>query len=87
MPDDAERGLMAPGTRCAGVVVSTRLAAPRRGGAQARHVGWILRGTRPADHRVEQPIRLERIVNLKPARTLGLTRAPAVLARADEVIR
>jgi putative ABC transport system substrate-binding protein len=71
----------------AGMLVSYGPNVPAAARIIASYVDRILRGAKPGDLAIAQPTKFEFVINLKTAKTLGLTIPQALLLRADEVIQ
>jgi ABC-type uncharacterized transport system substrate-binding protein len=73
-------------TTAAGGIVSISANFPLLYERSASYVDKIIKGAKPADLPVEQPTKFQVVLNVKTARTLGLTISPTLLAQADELI-
>src|SRR6201989_1040165 len=70
----------------AGGLISYGPHQPAMVSIAAGYVAQILKGGKPAELPVEQPIRFELVINLKTAKEIGLTTPAPLVARADQVI-
>lgn len=72
----SEGALLSYGPSAIGMVVQS-----------ADYVDRVLRGARPGELPIQRPVKFDFAVNLKTAKALGVTIAPSMVQRADEVIR
>lgn len=75
-----------PGAAEAGALISHQVDIFHNVERAAWYVDRILKGTKPSDLPIEQPMRYELIINLKTAKALGLTVPASMMIRADRVI-
>lgn len=69
-----------------GGLISYGVNLPRLSSATATYLDRILKGAKPAELPIQQPTKFELVINLKTAKTLGLSPSAALLTAADEVI-
>jgi ABC-type uncharacterized transport system substrate-binding protein len=69
-----------------GGLISYGADIPNTAKRAATYLDQIIRGAKPADLPVQEPTKFELVINLKTAKTLGLTMPPSLLATADEVL-
>ena len=69
-----------------GGLISYGVNLPNLSRATATYLDSILKGAKPAELPIQQPTKFELVINLKTAKTLGLSLSPALLTVADEVI-
>jgi putative tryptophan/tyrosine transport system substrate-binding protein len=71
----------------AGGLSSYAVSDPEHFRRAATYVDKILKGTKPSDLPIEQPMKFEFFINLKTAKQIGVTIPPSLLYRADKVIK
>ena len=71
----------------AGGILSYGASIPERVRQQARYAAKMIRGVKPSDLPIDQPMRFEFVINLKAAQALGVAIPKELLLRADDVLR